>query len=272
MSAESTVTIGLLLPDVLGTYSDAGNATILAQRLRWRGIPAEVRTITARDVPATSCAVYLLGGGEDTAQLFAADWLRRHDKLRRVLDTSAVTLAVCAGLQILGRSMTDIRGQHYPGLDLLDITTAPGRRRAVGEVVTTCAVPGVGLLTGFENHRGVTTLGPGLAPLGRVVTGVGNGTSDVTSRYRTEGVLTDRIIGTYLHGPVLARNPALADHILHRITGRPLPPLDLPDQAALRHTYLQGRLSRQRTSSQSRLAVPNRRQYTANGVSVRVSK
>jgi lipid II isoglutaminyl synthase (glutamine-hydrolysing) len=244
MSGESTVTIGLLLPDVLGTYSDAGNATILAQRLRWRGIPAEIRTITARDVPATSCAVYLLGGGEDTAQQFAADWLRRHHQLRRALETSAVTLAVCAGLQILGRSMTDAGGQHYPGLSLLDITTAPGRRRAVGEVISSCTVAGVGSLTGFENHRGVTTLGRGTAPLGRVVTGVGNGTNDATSRHRTEGVLTDRIVGTYLHGPVLARNPALADHILHKATGQSLSPLDLADQTALRHTYLQGHHAR----------------------------
>jgi len=239
VSGESTVAIGLLLPDVLGTYSDAGNATILAQRLRWRGIAAEIRTITARDVPPTSCALYLLGGGEDTAQLFAADWLRRHDQLRRTLETRAVTLAVCAGLQILGRSMSDSKGQHYPGLGLLDITTAPGRRRAVGEVVATCAVPGVGSLTGFENHRGVTTLGPGLTALGRVLSGTGNGPGNSHgARYRGEGVLTERIIGTYLHGPVLARNPALADHILHQATGQTLPPLDLPDQAALRHTYL----------------------------------
>ena len=245
MSGESTVTIGLLLPDVLGTYSDAGNATVLAQRLRWRGIAAEIRTITARDVPATSCAVYLLGGGEDTAQQFAAEWLRRHDKLGRALETSAVTLAVCAGLQILGRSLTHASGHDYPGLGLLDLTTAPGRQRAVGEVITICAVPGVGSLTGFENHRGVTTLGPGASPLGRVVAGIGNGTGGNHfadgARHRTEGVLTDRIIGTYLHGPVLARNPALADHILSKVTGQPLPPLDLPDQAALRRTYLQGR-------------------------------
>ncbi|PZS40306.1 MAG: glutamine amidotransferase [Pseudonocardiales bacterium] len=240
MSGESTVAIGLLLPDVLGTYSDAGNATILAQRLRWRGIAAEIRTITVRDVPPTSCAVYLLGGGEDTAQLFAADWLRRHEQLRRTLETSAVTLAVCAGLQILGRSMSDAKGQHYPGLGLLDITTAPGRHRAVGEVVATCAVPGVGSLTGFENHRGVTTLGPGIAPLGRVIAGTGNGTGEGTTRHRGEGVLTERIIGTYLHGPVLARNPALADHILHQATGQLLPDLELPDQAALRQTYLRG--------------------------------
>lgn len=240
MSAESAVTIGLLLPDVLGTYSDAGNATILARRLRWRSIPAEILTITARDVPATTCAIYVLGGGEDAAQQFAAHWLRRHDVLHRALETSAVTLAVCAGLQILGRSLTDASGHHYPGLGLLDLATAPGRQRAVGEVLSTCAVPGVGTLTGFENHRGVTTLGAGTTPLGRVVTGTGNGTSDGTG-HRTEGVLTDRVVGTYLHGPVLARNPALADHILHQVTGQSLPPIDLPDQAALRRTYLPNR-------------------------------
>jgi lipid II isoglutaminyl synthase (glutamine-hydrolysing) len=238
VSADSTVAIGLLLPDVLGTYSDTGNATILAQRLRWRGIPAKILTITARDTPPTSCAVYLLGGGEDTAQLFAADWLRRHPELRLAMESSAVTLAVCAGLQILGQSMTDTRGKHYPGLELLDITTAPGRERSVGEVISTCVIPGVGSLTGFENHRGVTTLGPGATALGRVVTGTGNGTTEPGTRHRTEGVLTERIIGTYLHGPVLARNPALADHILHQITGQTLCPLELPDQAALRATYL----------------------------------
>jgi lipid II isoglutaminyl synthase (glutamine-hydrolysing) len=182
--------------------------------------------------------VYLLGGGEDTAQLFAADWLRRHSELRRAMETSAVTLAVCAGLQILGQSMTDTRGTHYAGLGLLDITTAPGRRRSVGEVISTCAIPGVGPLTGFENHRGITTLGPDTTALGRVVSGTGNGTTEAGTRHRTEGVLTERVIGTYLHGPVLARNPALADHILHKITGLTLSPLDLPDQAALRHTYL----------------------------------
>lgn len=242
MSGESTVDIGLLLPDVLGTYSDAGNATILAQRLRWRGIPAEVRTITAHDVPPASCAVYLLGGGEDTAQLFAADWLRRHQQLRQALETRAVTLAVCAGLQILGQSMTDSRGKHYPGLGLLDITTAPGHQRSVGEVITRCSIPEVGSLTGFENHRGLTTLGSGASPLGLVITGTGNGTGARGGRQHTEGVLTDRIVGTYLHGPVLARNPALADHILHRVTGQSLPALELPDQAALRRTYLQGRI------------------------------
>ena len=250
MTGASTIRIGLLLPDVLGTYSDAGNAAVLAARARCRGIPAETLTIPADGTPPAGCDVYLLGGGEDTAQLFAADWLRRHRDLHHALDSSARILAVCAGLQILGHTMRDRAGRDHPGLGVLDLTTAPGRRRAVGQIITACAIPGVGQLTGFENHLGITTLGPGTAPLGTVVTG--NGTRDRTGR-RAEGVLTDRVIGTYLHGPVLARNPALADHILTAITGTALAPLELPDQAALRRTYLDPHATRKRLHLRRRI-------------------
>jgi lipid II isoglutaminyl synthase (glutamine-hydrolysing) len=229
VSGESAVRIAALLPDVLGTYSDGGNVTVLAQRLRWRGIPVEVHTITADGPPPTDCDLYVLGGGEDDAQLFATDWLRRHRPLCATLRDRATTLVVCAGLQVLGRWMQDSAGQRYPGAEVLDLTTEPGRRRAVGEVVSRCTLAGVGTLTGFENHRGVTRLGPGLAPLGRVLRGVGNGAGD-----RGDGVLTPSVVGTYLHGPVLARNPALADAVLARVTGRALAPLELPDQAAVR--------------------------------------
>jgi CobQ-like glutamine amidotransferase family enzyme len=236
MPSDSTITIGLLLPDVLGTYSDAGNATVLAQRLRWRGIPAQVLSCTAEQKPPTSCEIYVLGGGEDTAQLFAADWMRAQDALRHAMEHTAMTLAICAGLQILGHWMSDTQGRTHAGAQLLDITTAPRRQRAVGEIVTDCHLPAVGRLSGFENHRGATTLGADARPLGTVRSGVGNG--DRRFGQRTEGVYTDRIIGTYLHGPVLARNPAMADHILRRATGQDLSELQIPDQAALRETYL----------------------------------
>jgi len=243
VTGASTIRIGLLLPDVLGTYADTGNGAVLAARARWRGIPAEILTITADSAPPAGCDVYLLGGGEDTAQLFAVDWMRQHRDLHHALVTEARVLAICAGLQILGHTMRDRAGKDHPGLGVLDVTTAPGVRRAVGEIITTCVIPAVGQLTGFENHHGITTLGPGTAPLGTVITGTGNGTRDHTGR-PAEGVLTDRVIGTYLHGPVLARNPALADHLLTAITGTQMTPLELPDQAALRRTYLSPRAAR----------------------------
>jgi hypothetical protein len=255
MSGESTVGIGLLLPDVLGTYSDRGNATVLAQRLGWRGIEAEVVTVTADSEPPAGCDVYVIGGGEDGAQAFAAEWLRRHEHLRTRLQTAHL-LAVCAGLQVLGHWMEGVDGRRQPGLGILDVTTSPGRRRAVGEVVAGCALPGVGTLTGFENHRGVTTLGPGLVPLGAVVRGVGNGAGG-----HGDGVLTPTLVGTYMHGPVLARNPALADTLLCRVTGGTLPPLNLPDQEMVRRQ----RLSRWSVRSALR-AVAGRRAGAADTV------
>jgi CobQ-like glutamine amidotransferase family enzyme len=233
MTGESAVRIAALLPDVLGTYSDGGNVTVLAQRLRWRGIPVEVCTVTAGGVPPVDCDLYLLGGGEDGGQVYAADWLRQHRRLCAALEERATALVVCAGLQVLGRWMQDSAGHRHRGADVLDLSTAPGRRRAIGEVVTRSLMPGVGALTGFENHRGVTTLGPGLVPLGEVSQGVGNGGAD-----HGDGVLTATVVGTYLHGPVLARNPALADALLTRVTGRPLPPLELPDQEQVRRQRL----------------------------------
>jgi lipid II isoglutaminyl synthase (glutamine-hydrolysing) len=247
VSSESAVRIGALLPDVLSTYSDGGNVTVLAQRLRWRGMPVEICTIPADAVPPVDCDLYVLGGGEDAAQVFAAEWLRRHPALLSAMASRAHTLAVCAGLQLLGTSITDMTGHRHAGAGLVDLTTRRGLRRAVGEVVTTCALPGVGELTGFENHRGVTALGPDTTALGRVLRGTGNGTPG-----RGEGVLTDRIVGTYLHGPVLARNPALADAVLGMVTGAVLPPLELPDQEAVRAARL-GRGGRSLIPAWSRL-------------------
>jgi CobQ-like glutamine amidotransferase family enzyme len=247
MSAPA-VSIGLLLPDVLGTYSDGGNATVLAQRLRWRGIPAEIVTVTAEDTPPRSCDLYLLGGGEDTAQYYAAQWLARHPWLPTAMTTTAVTLGVCAGLQLLGRSMTDREGHEHPGLGVLDLTTFAAGSRAVGETLARCRLEGVGMLTGFVNHGGATVLGPEVAPLGDLEHGPANEPDG-----HVEGAVwpvppagaADRplpgVVATYLHGPVLARNPGLADHLLARIVGHRLPDLDpslVPDLPALRSTYV----------------------------------
>src|SRR5664279_3006499 len=130
MTGASTIRIGLLLPDVLGTYADTGNAAVLAARARWRGVLAEILTITADSTPPAGCDVYLLGGGEDIAQLFAADWLRGHRDLHHALDTRARILAVCAGLQILGHTMRDRASQDHPGRGCPGRDGGPGGRGA----------------------------------------------------------------------------------------------------------------------------------------------
>lgn len=215
---DSTVTVALLFPDLLGTYGDSGNATVLAQRLRWRGHPARVVTVAAGDPVPASCELYVLGGGEDLPQALAARQLAAGRPLHRAVDAGAAVLAVCAGLQIVGTSFVGPDGVEVAGLGLVDCRTAPGPRRAVGEVVV--APPdhtGLPALSGYENHAGYTTVAPGSAA-GTVVAGVGNGDG-------TEGARRPRVWGTYLHGPVLARNPALADLLLSWVVG-PVEPLD----------------------------------------------
>jgi CobQ-like glutamine amidotransferase family enzyme len=228
-----TLAIGLLYPDLLGTYGDSGNAAILAARLRWRGVEAEVVTVRSGQPVPESCQIYVVGGGEDLPQAQAARQLGAGSDggpLRRAVDSGAVVLAVCAGQQILGRSFVGPGGQPSEGVGLLDCTTAPGHgTRMVGEIVVE-PDPGLGLptLTGYENHAGVTGLGPGGRPLGRVRVGSGNGGGS-----GVDGVVTGRALGTYLHGPVLARNPALADLLLSWAVGE-LAPIDDAECEALR--------------------------------------
>ena len=226
----SEVRIGLVLPDVLGTYSDAGNATVLRKRLQWRGIDASIVPIRVRDPVPSSLDLYLLGGGEDEAQALAAARLRADPGVLRAAQRGAVVVGVCAGLQVLGNRFTTGDGAEHAGLGLLDVDTRPGDRRAVGEVVARTQLLDTPL-TGFENHQGVTTIGDGSRPLGDVVSGTGNGDG-------TEGAVTGHVLATYLHGPVLARNPALADLLLNWALDTELSPLYMPEVAELRRERL----------------------------------
>ncbi|KXF84958.1 glutamine amidotransferase [Rhodococcus ruber Chol-4] len=233
--SESTVRIGLVLPDVMGTYGDGGNALVLRQRLRMRGHDAEVVSINLTDPVPDSLDLYTLGGAEDSAQRLATRHLQRHPGLQRAAGRGAPVLAICAAIQVLGNWYQTSAGERVDGVGLLDVTTAPQQTRAIGEVVTTPLVEGLHLpLTGFENHRGGTTLGPEARALGRVTRGVGNGVGD-----GVEGAVQGSVIGTYMHGPVLARNPELADLLLARALGvDSLPPLDLPEVEHLRRERL----------------------------------
>jgi lipid II isoglutaminyl synthase (glutamine-hydrolysing) len=218
---ESTVTIALLYPELLGTYGDGGNATVLTERLRWRGVDADVITLGAGEAVPTSCDVYLMGGGEDGPQALAARELSESGALHAAVDNGAVVFGTCAGIQVLGHEFANPDGTPHPGLGLLDVKTVRGPgKRAIGELLSEPVVDGLPLLTGYENHGAVTQLGPGVHPLGRVVHGVGNGGGDAS-----EGATSGRILATYMHGPALARNPALADLLLSWVVGD-LTPLD----------------------------------------------
>jgi hypothetical protein len=228
------VSIALLYPELLGTYGDGGNAAVLAQRLRWRDIPAEVVDVHAGEAIPSACQVYVMGGGEDAPQALAAHELRSGSALVDAVQAGSAVLAVCAGLQVLGQRFTGEDGKAHEGLGLLDCETHrdDGARRVGEVVVAPHADLGLPDLTGYENHGGVTTLGPTARPLGQVVVGHGNAGGD-----GTEGIVNGRVVGTYLHGPVLARNPALADYLLASVLG-PLEPIDDSEVDALRKERL----------------------------------
>lgn len=229
--SESTLRIGLVLPDVMGTYGDGGNALVLRQRARMRGIDAEIIQITLDDEVPDSLDVYTLGGAEDYAQRLATRHLTRYPGMQRAAAAGRPVLAICAAIQVLGHWYETSSGERVDGISLVDLTTAPQAERSIGELVTDPLLDGLTEpLTGFENHRGGTTLGPDARALARVRNGVGNGVGD-----RNEGIVQGSVIGTYMHGPALARNPELADHLLKQALGADsLAPLKLPEVDRLR--------------------------------------
>lgn len=219
MSTEA-LRIVWIYPDLLSTYGDRGNMLILAHRAWLRGLPVETIEVRSDQPLPDSADLYLLGGGEDGPQALAAQRLNADGGLHRAVARGSVVFAVCAGYQLLGRSFF-AKGAEYGGLGLLDLHSDRGPSRAVGELAGTID-PRLGLppLSGFENHGGRTHLGSGVSPLAQVTTGIGN---DGTS----EGAWRGNLLGTYSHGPALARNPDLADLLLRWATGATvLPPLD----------------------------------------------
>ena len=231
MAHSEPVRIVDVYPDLLGTYGDGGNARILAARLRWRGIPALVVPAPSGEALPRGAAFYCLGGGEDGPQVAAAAALRAEGVLAAEVEAGAVVFAVCAGFQIVGTSFPTSDGGEVPGVGLLAVRThRHAGRRAVGEVVA--VREGLGRLTGFENHAGRTDLEPDVAPLATVEVGIGNGDAS-----RSEGAVAGRVVGTYLHGPVLARNPELADWLLGLRLGA-LAPLQDAELSALHEERL----------------------------------
>lgn len=225
---DSAVRIALVFPSLLGTYGDGGNASVLAQRLRWRGHAAEVIDVAVDDPLPGEADLYVLGGGEDTAQTLAVSRLADRT-LARAAAAGKPVFAVCAGFQILGETFLDGRGDVHAGLGLIDCRTDRlDGPRAVGELLVSSPV---GLLTGYENHGGRTVLGPAARPLGTVDTGIGNGDAGV------DGAMQGSVVATYLHGPALARNPALADHLLTAVVGE-VAPIDDREEDELRRERL----------------------------------
>lgn len=277
-SRTSVLSIGVLLPEVLGTYGDSGNAVVLSKRAEMYGVSAEIVHIGITDTIPSSLDIYTLGGGEDVAQTIASRRLKSEKGFYRAVHAGRPVLAICAAFQVLGEWYTNSRGEKTAGVGLLNAVTLPQGGRAIGELVSVTRGLELGEkittpLTGFENHGGATVLGSQAQPLGLVKAGIGNGRpgvaphldsgiskaarsqtaspvpTDIPSGYRAyqdgkimEGAIQGSIIATYMHGPCLARNPLLADLLLSRAFGidiTELPPIpEIPGVKRLRRERL----------------------------------
>jgi CobQ-like glutamine amidotransferase family enzyme len=206
----TTIRIGHLYPDYLNIYADRGNIAVFARRASWRGHDIDVTAIGMDDafVPGAH-DLYYVGGGQDREQFLVAENLaaKAAPLIEAVVDGGAALLAVCGGYQLLGRGYRGFHGEQMPGVGLLPLETVAGSTRMIGDVLLDTDL--VGPVAGFENHAGRTHLDPGAEPLGRVVSGHGN-----DGESGAEGCRLGRAIGTYLHGPLLPRNPRLADWLL----------------------------------------------------------
>jgi len=201
--------------ELLGTYGDQGNAEVLAYRAKFHDIATTITDISYEQPLPRDGNIYLLGGAEDAAQLLSLEALNRDRALKDAITDGAVLLAVCAGFQIIGNSFW-ANGRQADGLALLDVESLPGgKTRFVGEVRAHSNSLNLDL-NGFENHSGKTILGPSAQALSTVNSGFGNGDS------KTDGAVLGNVFGTYMHGPILARNPQFADLLLARAIGRRL--------------------------------------------------
>jgi len=280
---DSAVRIVHVYPNLLGTYGDAGNAIVLRGRLHLRGLPVELIAVEPGQALPREGDVYLLGGGEDAKQTAAVQMLRADGSLVAAAGRGAAVLGICAGYQLLGTTFLGVGGVPTEGLGLLDVTTGRLERRAVGNILARAAEGGLGAdgaplpeLIGFENHGGATTLGAQALPLGVVEIGVGNGGGEngtAGAGRRTEGAVQGAVFGTYLHGPVLALNPDLADAILARVAG-PLPPLDDSLVEALRQHRREHVLPATERSTRARsvLRLLGRRDSAPSGAAATLSR
>jgi lipid II isoglutaminyl synthase (glutamine-hydrolysing) len=210
--------IAELYPGILFNQGDGGNVLALAWRARRRGLDVQTVAVLLGE-PIPHADIYVLGGAEDEDQAPVARLLRSDGTLARAAADGAVVFGVAAGYQVLGRSFPvqdgPDDGTTADGVGLLDATTTLGR--FVDRRVVTKPRPDLGLpaLSGYESHRGRTALGDGAAPLAELEIGTGNGTEPPT-----DGAVAGHVVGTYLHGPVLPRNPELADLLLAWALGR----------------------------------------------------
>jgi CobQ-like glutamine amidotransferase family enzyme len=219
--SERALRLVVLYDDVMNVYADRGNEIAVVRRAADHGIDVDVTRVTIDSPMPAEADLVLIGGGQDREQRrIAGDLAARAGALRTWLEDDVAMLAVCGGFQLFGRWYRDTQGTLLEGAGVFDIVTVapgPGWPRCIGDALVQPLDGSLGEIVGFENHAGRTYLGPGARPFARVLHGYGNNGED-----GTEGAVAREAVGTYLHGSLLPKNPALLDRLLG---------------AALRHRY-----------------------------------
>ena len=208
------ITIGHLFPDLLNLYGDRGNIQCLLQRLRWRGIEAEVKTFSIDDeIDFSALDIVLLGGGSDREQMLVCNRLKEiKAEFKAYVEDMGVVIAICGGYQLLGKDYETDEGK-IDGLDIVDMYTVQEKGRLINNIFIKSDLFEMPIV-GFENHGGRTYINDN-KPLGKVVFGKGN-----NGKSGYEGVVYKNVIGTYLHGPLLPKNPQLCDYLLTKALER----------------------------------------------------
>ena len=235
---RTPIVIAHMFPDLLNLYGDGGNVRILSERLAWRGIPVQVKRVEyGESVDLGDVDLVFLGGGPDREQkLASAELMRMKDELAAYVEEDGPVLAICGGYQILGKTWL-LGDEEVPGLDIVGIETRrPGTSadRLIDNIVLSSPLA-THPVVGYENHAGRTYLVEGVKPFGAVVSSVGHGNNDAD---KADGALCRKVLGTYLHGPLLSKNPEIADWLLAaacerhaRRTGESAPALARLDDA-----------------------------------------
>ncbi len=218
--------IGHLYPTLMSVAADRGNLFSIQKRCKWRGIGTEVEQIFVKQTPDfTQYDILLLHGAADREMEIASrDIQSKASSLHEAIESNTVFLSVCAGFQLLGHYYKPFQGPELKGVGLLDLYTEGGSTRFMTHMALECSFAETGskILVGYENHSGRTYLGPKAQPLGKVLAGWGNNGKD-----GGEGAAYKNVFGTYLHGPLLPKNPWFTDLIIQRALERRYGNVDL---------------------------------------------
>jgi hypothetical protein len=220
--ALKLVHIGHLYPAEMNIYGDNGNVMALTWRLKRYGFQIKLHRIGVGTKLPTQLDILITGGGQDSGQLkIHADLLKKADELKAQVTDGLSLLAVCGTYQLFGHYFATNSNQRLVGIGIFDAYTEAKDKRLIGNIVINSPF---GRLVGFENHSGQTVLAEDQLPLGRVTKGFGN--NDASGK---EGAVSFNAIGTYLHGPLLPKNPNLSDHLIKQALDRRFGSSGLPE-------------------------------------------